>query len=127
MSLNILVVDDSAVMRSMLVRTLRFSGLPVSNVYQAADAAEALTVLAAHDVDLALIDGALPDMGAASLLAQIRADGRLAGLNILMVAREGGELPAGASGGRALLSIAMPFTPEQVRASVLRLLGALDN
>ena len=55
MALNVLVVDDSAVMRSMLIRTLRLSGLPLTNVYQAGNGAEALASLAAHEVDLALV------------------------------------------------------------------------
>ncbi len=127
MSLSILVVNDSAVMRSMLVRTLRLSGLPLSHVYQAADGPEALAVLAAHDVDLAMIDGALPEVSGPRLVEQIKADGRLAGLQIIVVAREGAGGAVRALETRGLASISMPFTPEQVRATVLRSLGVLDS
>ena len=50
MPYNVLVVDDSAVMRAMLVRVLRMSGLPLGTVYEAGDGARALDLLAAHDV-----------------------------------------------------------------------------
>jgi CheY-specific phosphatase CheX len=40
-SFNILVVDDSAVMRAMIIRTLRLSGVPVGDVLEAANGVEA--------------------------------------------------------------------------------------
>ncbi len=37
MGLNILIVDDSAVMRSMIRKTMELSGLPLGEVHQAAN------------------------------------------------------------------------------------------
>ena len=34
MAFNVLVVDDSAVMRQMVVRTLKMSGLPLGTVHE---------------------------------------------------------------------------------------------
>ena len=45
MALNILVVDDSATMRSMVARTLVMTGLPLVEIHQAADGREGLDVL----------------------------------------------------------------------------------
>ena len=45
MALNVLIVDDSAVMRSMIIKTLRLSGIPVGEIHQAANGAEGLEKL----------------------------------------------------------------------------------
>lgn len=126
MALNVLVIDDSAVMRSMLIRTLRLSGLPLTNVYQAGDGAEALQAFADHDVDLALIDINMPVMNGEQLIDKIRADRRLAGVALVVVSTEGSETRIGALKDRGVSFIHKPFTPEQVRATVLRVLGVAD-
>jgi two-component system, chemotaxis family, chemotaxis protein CheY len=126
MALNVLVVDDSAVMRSMLIRTLRLSGLPLTNVYQAGDGAEALTLLAAHDVDLALVDINMPVMNGEQLIQRVREDARLAGVALIVVSTEGSETRIEALKARGASFIHKPFTPEQVRTTVLRVLGVAD-
>jgi len=126
MALNVLVVDDSAVMRSMLIRTLRLSGLPLTNVYQAGDGAEALTLLTAHDVDLALVDINMPVMNGEQLIQRVREDARLAGVALIVVSTEGSETRIEALKARGASFIHKPFTPEQVRTTVLRVLGVAD-
>jgi two-component system chemotaxis response regulator CheY len=126
MALNVLVVDDSAVMRSMLIRTLRLSGLPLTNVYQAGDGVAALATLAEHDVDLALVDINMPVMNGEQLIEHVRADGRLAGLAVVVVSTEGSETRISALKARGASFIHKPFTPEQVRSTVLRVLGVAD-
>src|SRR5437763_16632415 len=56
MAYDFLVVDGSATVRAVIKRTIRLTGLPVGAVYDAADGAEALEVLAAHHVDLVVAD-----------------------------------------------------------------------
>jgi two-component system chemotaxis response regulator CheY len=45
MAFNLLVVDDSAVMRRMIIRALQLSGLPLGEVHEAGDGEEGLRVL----------------------------------------------------------------------------------
>ena len=45
MAVNILVVDDSAVMRSMIQKTLLLSGLQVGEIHQAGNGREGLDAL----------------------------------------------------------------------------------
>lgn len=126
MSMNALVVDDSAVMRAMLIRTLRMSGLPLSNVYQSATAAEALEVLAGHEVDIAFVDSDLPSENGDTLVGQIRVDARLAGLSVVLVCAEGADTSLGALESKGVALLRKPFTPEKVRATVLKVLGVVD-
>lgn len=127
MALNVLVVDGSAVMRSMLVRTLRLSALPLTNVYQAGDGAEALHALAEHDVDLVIIDGGLPVVNGETLVDAIRADRRLAGVAIVMASGTSSPAPLSSRSSAGVSVIQKPFTPEQIRATVLRVLGVAET
>lgn len=46
-TLNILVVDDSAVMRSVVKRAIEASGVAIANIHEAPDRAQAIGVLEA--------------------------------------------------------------------------------
>lgn len=126
MAINLLVVDDSAVMRSMLIRTLRLSGLPLTSVHQAGNGAEALRILGANDVDLALIDINMPVMNGEELIEKIRGDARLANVVLTVVSTEGSETRIESLRSKGVSFIHKPFTPEQIRATVLRILGVAD-
>ena len=73
MSINVLVVDDSAVMRSMIIRTLRMSGVPVAEIYEAADGVEGLEQLSQNWIDLALVDINMPVMNGEEFIERVRA------------------------------------------------------
>ena len=126
MAINLMVVDDSAVMRSVLIRTLRLSGLPLTNVYQAGDGAGALHILESHEVDLALIDINMPVMDGVVLIDRIRADARLSAVSLVVVSTEGSKTRIESLRSKGVSFIHKPFTPEQIRATVLRVLGVAD-
>ena len=71
-TLNVLVVDDSAVMRAMVIKSLRLSGLPLNAVHEAGNGEEALQVLDAQWIDLALVDINMPVMNGEELLTRVR-------------------------------------------------------
>ena len=85
MAFNILVVDDSAVMRQMIVRTLRLSGVPLGEIVEAADGAAALACIAEHWVDLVLLDINMPVMDGEEMLRRLRADPALADLPVVAI------------------------------------------
>ena len=49
--IRVLIVDDSSVMRKILERSLRQTGVELSSVFQAGNGAEALSLLAENQVD----------------------------------------------------------------------------
>jgi two-component system, chemotaxis family, chemotaxis protein CheY len=126
MSLHTLVVDDSAVMRSMLIRTLRLSGLPLTTVEQAGNGEEALEVLARTGIDLALIDLSMPVMDGEALLVKMRENQALARIGVLVVSTEGSQTRIDRLTELGAVFIRKPFTPEEVRTAALRVLGAGD-
>ena len=123
MSLNILVVDDSSVMRKMIVRTLEMSGLPLGEVHQAPDGAKALALLDAHWIDLALVDIHMPVMDGEEMIARVRATPDIANLPIVVVSSESNEARIERLRERVAGFVHKPFTPEGLRATVNHVLG----
>ena len=73
--MNILIVDDSAAMRMMVVRTLRQAGFGGHDIEQAGDGAEALDAIRSSTPDLVLADWNMPNMTGLELLQALREDG----------------------------------------------------
>jgi len=125
-----LVIDDSAVMRKVIERALRQSGLDFSEIVQASNGEEALEILRADassstKIGLIISDINMPVMDGLQFL-EARRDQKLAeGVPVVMITTEGSEpfvLRAIAAGAQGY--ICKPFTADQVKARVVPLLQA---
>lgn len=112
MALNVLVVDDSAVMRTILIKMLRLSGLPLAEIHQAADGREGLAVLDEKPVDLALIDLNMPVMTGEQMIGEIRSREKLSQMPILIVSTEGSETRIERLKQQGTYFVHKPFSPE---------------
>ena len=73
MAKNVLIVDDSGVMRKMVARNLRQAGLEVGEVYEAGDGQLGLAQLEQHpDVGLILTDWNMPNMDGLTFVKSLR-------------------------------------------------------
>jgi len=119
---NILIVDDSAAIRKILQRVLKQSELPLGNLYEAGDGAQALDTLRANSVDLVLSDINMPNMDGLQLLAQIKANPQWQGIRVVMITTEGSQarvmeaVELGAAG-----YLRKPFTADQIKEKLLSL------
>ena len=125
-----LIIDDSAVMRKVIERALRQSGLGLTEIVEASNGEEALEVLRADNaspakIGLILSDINMPVMDGLQFL-EARRDQKLAeGVPVVMITTEGSEpfvLRAIAAGAQGY--ICKPFTADQVKARVVPLLQA---
>jgi two-component system, chemotaxis family, chemotaxis protein CheY len=123
MQLNILIVDDSAVMRSMIRRTLSLCGIAVGEVFEAAHGGEALERLGEHWVDLALVDVNMPIMDGEELLNRIRASEEFRDLAVIIVSTESSETRLARLRAHGVEIVHKPFTPEQLRNTILQVTG----
>lgn len=118
-----LIVDDSAVMRKIIERSLRQAGIDLSQVLEAGDGAEALGVVRDNPPDLILCDINMPVMDGLEFVRQMQALEGGKSVPIVMITTEGSEshvVEALTHGARGY--IRKPFTPDQVREHVLPLL-----
>lgn len=109
--MNILVVDDSAAMRMMVVRTLRQAGFSGNEVTQAEDGAVALEKIRASCPDLVLADWNMPNMTGIELLQALRADGNEVDFGFITT-ESTNEMRKRATEAGAKFLIAKPFTVE---------------
>ena len=119
-----LVVDDSSLMRKVVERALRGTGLPFSEILQAGSGAEALELMRARpSLRRILTDINMPGMDGLELLEQRAAGGLAPNAVAIMLTTEVAEpqvLRAIAAGAQGYLC--KPFTPDQVRTRILPLL-----
>ena len=124
MAFNVLVVDDSAVMRAMVIKTLNMSGLPIGEIHQASDGAEALRLLGEHWIDLALIDLNMPVMNGEEMLDRVRQNPETADLAVVVVSTESSSTRIAALRQKGAGFVHKPFNPVALRDEVLRTTGA---
>jgi two-component system chemotaxis response regulator CheY len=122
---TVLVVDDSAMMRKVVLRVLKMAEIEFETVLEAGDGVEALTILRANKVELIMCDINMPNMTGLQLLQQIKEEKLAQGAPIVMVTTESSEpqvraaILAGARG-----YIRKPFTVDHIKNNVKPLLAA---
>ena len=113
--MNILIVDDSKAMRSLVTRAVKAAGFADATYREAGNGVEALTAIHALPPDLVLTDWNMPEMSGFELIQAVRAEGHT--FKIGMVTSESHpELCAQALQAGALFLLCKPFTPEAVKA-----------
>jgi len=127
MGLNLLIVDDSAMMRAMIKRVAHMSEVPIGTIFEAANGAEALKVLEANDVQAVFTDINMPVMSGIELLRAMAADARWKSLLRVIISTDGSE--ARRHEVRDLdvrLYVEKPFRPEVMR-DVLSTISTADT
>lgn len=120
---TVLVVDDSAMMRKVVLRILRLAEVDFETELEAGDGAQALAMLRTNPVSLVLCDINMPVMSGLELLKKIQEEKLAAGVPIVMITTEDSEpqvRQAILSGARGY--IRKPFTVDHIRSSVRPLL-----
>jgi len=119
-----MIVDDSATMRKIIMRTVRMSGLEFETIEEAGNGAEALEKLGSKAVDVVLCDINMPEMNGREMVKQARQLGNCADTKIIMVSTESAQdlidsvLADGANG-----YITKPFTPERFQEKLSPLMN----
>lgn len=118
---KILAVDDSASMRGMVAFTLRGAGHEVT---EAENGQLALDAARGNAFELVLADVNMPVMDGIAMVRQLRALDAYKGVPILMLTTESHtekKMEGKAAGATGWL--VKPFDPEQLLATVRRVLG----
>jgi len=127
MALNILVVDDSAVMRKMLIRTLGLSGIPLGTLGEAGDGQQGLKALEGGKFDLVLVDINMPVMDGESMVRNMRLNPAWAKMPVIFISSE-----SSASRIEMLIRsgagfVHKPFAPESLKETIVSMVGNVDG
>ncbi len=128
MALKLMVVDDSSIIRRVIIRTLKMVMSNIEHIFEANNGIEALEILEDEDMDLILTDINMEDMGGIELIERLKAHDNLKTIPVIVISTEGNEkrvsqlLETGAIG-----YIKKPFTPEQIRDAICEIVGDEDD
>ena len=128
MAYNVLIVDDSLPMRAVVKKTIMASGFMVGKFYDAGNGKEALEILSREWMDLVVTDYNMPDMNGLELLSHMKADEILKTIPVVVITTEGSQqrVREFMEGGAADY-IRKPFTPEEIRNKLSRIMGETDG
>ena len=118
-----LIVDDSKVMREMVIACLR--ACEDLAFTQASSGLEALERLSLRRFDVVVLDLNMPDIGGYEVIEFVRGQDRLRSLPILVVTTRGDEgSRARALGAGATRFMTKPFSPDALLGEVRALLDS---
>lgn len=128
MAYNVLIVDDSKIVRKVLIKTFGMSGIEVGTFYQAENGEEGLELLRQNWIDVVFLDINMPVMNGMQFMQVVSKDDKLKETPVIVVSTEGSterkeELLN--SGIKAYLR--KPVTPESLVETIERVLGADKN
>jgi two-component system, chemotaxis family, chemotaxis protein CheY len=123
MALNLLIVDDSSVMRSMILKSLKMSGVEIGDLYQAGNGREGLDALEQHWIDLVIADLNMPVLNGEEMLECMKKNPVTSTIPVLVISTEGSEKRIEHLKSLGARFIRKPFTPEQIRDMITDLTG----
>jgi two-component system chemotaxis response regulator CheY len=124
MSDNILIVEDSKTIRSVIKKTLDIAAVPVGDLYEAENGKEALEVMNSNWVDLIFADINMPVMTGIEMIKKMSEDNILDKTPVIIVSTEGSKTRIDdllKLGVRAYLR--KPINPEELRNIVEEVMG----
>ena len=123
--LNILIVDDSAMMRAMISRSATMTGLPIGKIFAAGNGKEALAVLNEQHVDALFTDINMPVMTGIELLREIAGQERWQNMVRVVISTDGSGARREEAGALDVqFYVEKPFRPEAMRDVLASLTGA---
>ncbi len=118
MGMNILIVDDSSVMRTMILKTLRMSGLSLGDVNQASNGVEGLEILSQQWIDLVILDINMPVMNGEDMMIRMREYPETRDIPVIVVSTEGSKTRIENLVKMGATFIRKPFSPEIIRDAI---------
>lgn len=124
MGINVLIVDDSSVMRKIVERSLRLAAKEtIDRVIEAGDGGEAIEKLNGSPVQVVFSDINMPNVNWLDFLRKLQETPH-SGTPVIMVTTEGGEntvLEAIQLGAKGFIK--KPFTPAHMEAALAKALN----
>mgnify|MGYP006300742725 FL=1 len=123
MGYNVLIVDDSMIIRKMVAKTLSISDLDIAECYYAENGRQALEQLRDNWIDIVFADINMPEMNGVELVAEMQKQDMLTSTPVVIISTERSRERIEAlknMGVQAYLQ--KPFIPEEFTRVVKELL-----
>jgi two-component system chemotaxis response regulator CheY len=129
LKLRALVIDDSRVMRNIVMQTLRHTKLAEFEFTEAEDGADGLSKFSAAKTDIVFVDWNMPKMTGIDFVRQLRAASANDQVPIVMVTSEKsmGKVMEATDRAGADAYICKPFTPEELISKLARIFEGLAS
>ena len=123
---TVLIVDDSATMRRMIIAALR--GVDQISFKEATSGLEAIERLAVVPADLVVLDLNMPDIHGLEVLRFMRSHDNFRETPVvILTTRDDEEIRAAAYRDGATLYLTKPFRPDALAPEIERLLAGATN
>ena len=128
MAYNILLVDDSSVVRKVIRRTFALTTIEVGEMFDAGNGKEGIALLKEKWIDLVFLDINMPVMNGVEMVEAMRADETLKNTPVVIVSTEGAsERVARLKELGVKQYLRKPVTPEQLVETIETLLGGKNS
>ncbi len=127
MAYNILIIDDSSIVRKSLIKSLAIAGVDTGEIFEAENGAAGLEVLRNNWIDLIFLDINMPVMNGMEFMQAIRSDELFKNIAVIIISTEGSlirgeELKA----LRVTVQLHKPVRPEVLNETILNVLGVKE-
>jgi len=120
-AMNVMIVDDSAAMRMVIIKTLRQAGLSGHTFLQAPDGAVALEAIRKATPDVVLCDWNMPNMSGIELLTTLRSEGSTVKFGFITTETTS-EMRSKAEAAGAAFMVAKPFSVDAFQKALAPIL-----
>jgi two-component system chemotaxis response regulator CheY len=123
MAYNVLIVDDSVLIRSMVAKTLNVAGIEIGTYHYAADGEEALNKLERNWIDIVFADINMPVMDGVQMVEAMRSKQHLKGTPVVIISTEQSEEKIQQLRAKGVEDyLKKPFMPEEFKEIVAKYL-----
>lgn len=119
-SLRAMVIDDSRVMRNMVMQTLQQAELAAFDFDEAGSGSEAIGKFDSDKIDIIFVDWNMPGMNGIEFAREVRAMGWAHHIPIVMITSESGREKQQSAYDKARITcyVTKPFTVDEIREKV---------
>jgi two-component system chemotaxis response regulator CheY len=124
MNCNVLIVDDSPILRMAIRKVVRLAGIEDDRIHEAGNGREALDVLETVWVDLVLLDLNMPVMDGEQFATELKKNPDLADVAVVVVSTEGNRDRLQRMRDLGVMdTLRKPFEPEDLHRLIGKVLG----
>ena len=114
MGYNVLIADDSLIMRKMVAKTLRISDIDIDEFFFAENGREALEQLGENRVDIVFAEINMPEMNGIEMIEEMRKKEPLSSIPVVVISTERSRERIERLKAMGVKSyLCKPFIPEQ--------------